>query len=55
MTNATITKEAIEIVAKQEGIDPLEMISMMQTSCAERGDETTLEKLCKVKREFINF
>ena len=49
-----ITKEAIEIVAKESNMNIIEAISLMQSAAAKLDDnEKTLEKLCNVKNEIL--
>ena len=44
-----ITKEAAIAVAKEENMDVIEMLSMMQTACAQIGDDETIAKIGAVK------
>lgn len=52
MTKDTL-KEAINTVAKEEGITEIEAISMMQTGASIKGDGSTLETLIEIKNELI--
>ena len=48
-----ITVEAVKVVAKEEGVTEIELISTLQAVAAQQGDEKTLEKLIAVKNVFI--
>jgi hypothetical protein len=54
MTTTKAEIEAVRIVAKKEGKSPVELLTLLQASCAKIGDEATLEKLCEIKSFFID-
>ena len=52
--NSKQLKEAIEIVAKEEGITELEAITKMQTGAAMTNQHQTIEILCDLKWDYID-
>ena len=49
-----MTREAVEILAMQEGMTPLACITLLQAGAARMNDgERTLDALCVIKREII--
>ena len=49
-----VTREAVEILAMQEGMTPLACITLLQAGAARMNDgERTLDALCVIKREII--
>jgi hypothetical protein len=48
-----ITREAIETLAKQEGISALQLITTLQAGAVQIKDETTLDRLCEIKSELL--
>jgi hypothetical protein len=51
---STVTREAVEILAKQEGMSPMACINLLQIGAARLNDrEETLEALCAIKSQFL--
>lgn len=49
-----INRETIEALAKQEGVTPVVLVTMLQTGAAQLTDrEATLEQLCAIKAELL--
>jgi len=46
-------KTNIETIAADEGITPIEAITLLQTAAAAAGDETLLDELCEIKWDYI--
>lgn len=53
MNKKQITREHVEIAAKEKGVEVMKALSMMQGACAKLGDMETLERLCQIKAEIL--
>jgi hypothetical protein len=49
----TITKQAVEIAAKEMNLSVLDAITQMQAGAAFSNNEKALEDLCAIKAEII--
>jgi hypothetical protein len=52
--SSPITREAVEALALQEGLTPLELLTTIQGAVSRLGDEDLLTELCALKSEFID-
>ncbi len=52
-TNETTLKQNVELMAKQEGKTPLEIISMLQSGAVISKNEALLDALCELKWDYI--
>lgn len=47
-------KKQIEEVAKWVNVNPIKIISELQSECAKIGDDKSLDILCKLKWDYID-
>ena len=48
-----VTREAVEILAKEQGKSVLAMLTELQAAAVKLNDEDTLEALCNIKGEVL--
>jgi len=50
---SNVTREAVQILANEQGKTELAMLTELQGAAAKLGDETTLDALCAIKSQVL--
>lgn len=53
-TDLATLRANVETLAREERLDVLEVVTMLQAAAAASGQDETLDALCALKREFID-